>query len=147
MTGRVALGADEFSLVGAPPALGAVVPVAGAGVRVLYVAPSLERWPRAAAATFADAARRTGLAPNLLACSADHDPIRDVWSAQAGWEAIRFDQAMIKALGLWIPTLSLPARALLVVDGSSRLHLRSVAARLEEEVAFADGLRALETLA
>ena len=53
---------------------------------------------------------------------------------------------MIEALGLWISDLSLPGRALIVVDAANRLRFCAVAARLEDEVSFEDALSPLRTI-
>ena len=51
------------------------------------------------------------------------------------------------AFGLWIATVSLPARALMIVDASNQLQFCQIAARLEDEVAFGEALLPLKTLA
>ncbi len=147
MAHTVRFGGDVFPLSEQPPALGEIVAVPGAGVRVLYVAPSLERWPAAAAKDFAETVRRSGAAPRLLVCSADHPPIAEAWAAHAGWDALRFDRTMLDRLGLWLPTLSLPAKALLIADASGRLRYWQVAALLEDEVSFDAALAAVRTIA
>jgi len=146
MARTVSLGGHVFPLKAEPPALGDEVGAPGAGIRVLYLAPSLERWPVATAQDFATTVRRFGNADDLLICSADHQPIADTWASRAGWEAVRFDEKMITALGLWIATVSLPARALLIVDASNRLRFCQIAARLEDEVAFDKALLSLRTM-
>jgi peroxiredoxin len=146
MSRTVRLGDQEFSLAGHLPAIGETVSLLGEGLRVLYLAPSFERWPIAEAKAFSDEVLRLGGHADLQICSADYQPIRDAWAAAAGWRAVRFDKAMIQSLGLWLDTLSLPARALLILDGTGRLRHCQFATRLEDEVAFDDALLALKTL-
>ena len=147
MMRTVSLGGHVFPLNAEPPALGDEVVAPGMGIRILYVAPSLERWPVAAAQDFAARVRRFGTAPGLLVCSADYQPIADAWAARAEWETVRFDKKLITAFGLWIAIVSLPARALLIVDASNRLRFCQIAACLDDEVAFGEALLSLKTLA
>lgn len=146
MSRTVRLGDQGFPLAGNLPAIGQTVSLSGEGLRVLYVAPSLERWPMAEAKAFSVAVLGLCGHVDLQTWSADYQPIRDAWAADAGWRAERFDKVMIQLLGLWLDTLSLPARALLILDGSGRLQHCQIAARLEDEVAFDDALLALKTL-
>lgn len=146
MTRSVTLGGHVFRLIEEPASAGEIVPVPGDGVRVLYVAPSLERWPVAAAEKFAVQVRQLRNAPDLFVMSADHQPIAQAWAEGAGWQVLRFDEAMVKALGLWIATVSLPARALVIADTSGRLKYCDIALRLEDEIAFDGALLSLKTL-
>jgi peroxiredoxin len=145
MTRSVTLGGHAFRLTEEPARVGEIVSLPGAGVRALYVAPSLERWSVAAAEKFAGQVRQLRNAPDLFVMSADHQPIAQAWAEGAGWQALRFDEAMVRALGLWIEAASLPARALMIVDASGRLKYCDIALRLEDEIAFDDALLPLKT--
>ena len=146
MSRSVTLGGQVFPLSAAPVALGAPVALAGDGVRVVYLAPSLERWPRDDAKHFAEQVRGQGMHADLLVSSADYAPIVEAWAGQAGWHPLRFDKTMVTSLGLWIEKVSLPARAMAIVDANNRLRYAETAPRLEDEVAFDDALLALKTL-
>lgn len=147
MARTITVEGDEFSLVGKAPSLGEHVPVPGKGLRALYIAPSLECWPVDAAKDFAAAAHQFGCAVSFSVCSADDTPIIESWAARTEWQAIRFDEMTIMSLGLWIATLLLPARAVVIVDAENRLRGHVIAARLEDEVPFEKALSILKTLA
>ena len=146
MSRSVTIGGHVFRLTNERATIGDTVPVPGDGIRALYIGPSLERWPVAAAQKFAREVHQLRNAPDLFVISADHEPIAEAWAARAGWQALRFDDTMIKALGVWIETVSLPARALMIVDALSQLKYCEIASRLEDEMAFDDALLALKAL-
>lgn len=149
MTRSVLLGDRRFALSGPPRAIGQPVRLVGGDSHTctMYVAPSLEYWPPAPAASFAMAARSLARPAALLVASADTPSVAEAWARTAGWRPVPFERALAERLGLWIARLSLPARALLVADAAGRLRHREIVDNVACEVDFDAALTCLEDLA
>ena len=145
MTEIVSLDGTPLTLSGTPPRIGERVGIGqsedASQTTVLYIAPSVERWPYDAARRFAARVR----APvSLQVASGDRVEIRQSWADAAQWRIFSFDQPALVAAGLWLVQMHLPTRALLVLDGNARLLYGEIPPSLDQEVDFDAALARME---